>query len=173
MEQKRLWTKELKRMMLDHYNVEIPEHTKNLVLSMETPKPRLLPQNNGIFCCWLTFIEFWADNCDIFARHSGHYIKCLNFTANSQHPIIILLTNIDEIFSALYSGTCEPLPKRVPYFEANALHLQESFFSKKQKILNLSIDHVWNEIGYSRHFARCPSWFANYHSCLGKSQIEY
>uniref|UniRef100_A0A914VEI5 Pleckstrin homology domain-containing family G member 1 n=1 Tax=Plectus sambesii TaxID=2011161 RepID=A0A914VEI5_9BILA len=46
MEQKRQWTKELKRMMLDHYNIEIPEHTKNLVLSMETPKPRMWASNS-------------------------------------------------------------------------------------------------------------------------------
>lgn len=35
-EQKRQWMKELKRMMLDHYNVEIPEKTKILMLNMDT-----------------------------------------------------------------------------------------------------------------------------------------
>uniref|UniRef100_A0A915B409 Pleckstrin homology domain-containing family G member 1 n=1 Tax=Parascaris univalens TaxID=6257 RepID=A0A915B409_PARUN len=35
-DQKRQWMKELKRMMLDHYNVEIPEKTKMLMLNMDT-----------------------------------------------------------------------------------------------------------------------------------------
>ncbi|VDN00224.1 unnamed protein product [Thelazia callipaeda] len=34
MDQKRCWMKELKRMMLDHYGVKIPEKTKMLMLSL-------------------------------------------------------------------------------------------------------------------------------------------
>ncbi|KJH53454.1 RhoGEF domain protein [Dictyocaulus viviparus] len=34
-DQKRLWMIELKRMMLDHYGIEIPEKTKQLMLSMD------------------------------------------------------------------------------------------------------------------------------------------
>uniref|UniRef100_A0A183VF23 Pleckstrin homology domain-containing family G member 1 n=1 Tax=Toxocara canis TaxID=6265 RepID=A0A183VF23_TOXCA len=41
-EQKRQWMKELKRMMLDHYTVEIPERTKMLMLNMDTTTPRQL-----------------------------------------------------------------------------------------------------------------------------------
>lgn len=35
-EQKRIWMTELKRMMLDHYAIEIPEKTKQLMLSMDS-----------------------------------------------------------------------------------------------------------------------------------------
>ncbi|CAI4225187.1 unnamed protein product [Auanema sp. JU1783] len=35
MEQKRIWMTELKRMMLDHYGIAIPEKTKQLMLSMD------------------------------------------------------------------------------------------------------------------------------------------
>ncbi|UMM35728.1 hypothetical protein L5515_008216 [Caenorhabditis briggsae] len=38
MEQKRAWMQELKRMMLDHYSVEIPEKTKQLMLSIDNTK---------------------------------------------------------------------------------------------------------------------------------------
>uniref|UniRef100_A0A8R1I8Z0 Uncharacterized protein n=1 Tax=Caenorhabditis japonica TaxID=281687 RepID=A0A8R1I8Z0_CAEJA len=38
MEQKRTWMQELKRMMLDHYSVEIPEKTKQLMLSIDNTK---------------------------------------------------------------------------------------------------------------------------------------
>ncbi|PIO54876.1 hypothetical protein TELCIR_23749, partial [Teladorsagia circumcincta] len=34
-DQKRTWMIELKRMMLDHYGIEIPEKTKQLMLSMD------------------------------------------------------------------------------------------------------------------------------------------
>lgn len=34
MDQKRQWMKELKRMMLDHYSIQIPEKTKMLMLSL-------------------------------------------------------------------------------------------------------------------------------------------
>lgn len=41
--------KELKRMMLDHYNVEIPERTKMLMLNMDTtlPKPFAVSADRG------------------------------------------------------------------------------------------------------------------------------
>lgn len=35
MDQKRRWMKELKRMMLDHYTVKVPEKTKELLLNMD------------------------------------------------------------------------------------------------------------------------------------------
>uniref|UniRef100_A0A183CV34 PH domain-containing protein n=1 Tax=Gongylonema pulchrum TaxID=637853 RepID=A0A183CV34_9BILA len=35
MDQKRHWMRELKRMMLDHYTVQIPEKTKMLMLNMD------------------------------------------------------------------------------------------------------------------------------------------
>ncbi|PAV76261.1 hypothetical protein WR25_02180 [Diploscapter pachys] len=38
-DQKRIWMTELKRMMLDHYAVEIPEKTKQLMLSMDNTQP--------------------------------------------------------------------------------------------------------------------------------------
>ncbi|CBL43438.1 PH domain-containing protein [Caenorhabditis elegans] len=38
MEQKRTWMQELKRMMLDHYSVEIPEKTKQLMLSIDNTR---------------------------------------------------------------------------------------------------------------------------------------
>ena len=38
MEQKRTWMQELKRMMLDHYSIEIPEKTKQLMLSIDNTK---------------------------------------------------------------------------------------------------------------------------------------
>ncbi|CAD6186583.1 unnamed protein product [Caenorhabditis auriculariae] len=38
MDQKRVWMTELKRMMLDHYSIEIPEKTKKLMLSMDHTK---------------------------------------------------------------------------------------------------------------------------------------
>lgn len=38
MDQKRVWMQELKRMMLDHYSVEIPEKTKQLMLSIDNTK---------------------------------------------------------------------------------------------------------------------------------------
>lgn len=54
-EQKRRWMKELKRMMLDHYTVEIPERAKLLVLSVDNgPKQYNSPEESGsyIFCEW-------------------------------------------------------------------------------------------------------------------------
>lgn len=43
--------KELKRMMLDHYNVEIPEKTKILMLNMDTTsmKPFAISTDRGTF----------------------------------------------------------------------------------------------------------------------------
>ncbi|VDN54451.1 unnamed protein product [Dracunculus medinensis] len=47
-EQKRRWMKELKRMMLDHYTVEIPERAKLLVLSVDNgPKQYNSPEESG------------------------------------------------------------------------------------------------------------------------------
>ncbi|CAB3399115.1 unnamed protein product [Caenorhabditis bovis] len=38
MDQKRVWMQELKRMMLDHYSIEIPEKTKQLMLSIDNTR---------------------------------------------------------------------------------------------------------------------------------------
>ncbi|VDK72077.1 unnamed protein product [Onchocerca ochengi] len=46
MDQKRHWMKELKRMMLDHYSVQIPEKTKMLMLSLSDDCSKSISQSN-------------------------------------------------------------------------------------------------------------------------------
>uniref|UniRef100_A0A1I7XGN0 DH domain-containing protein n=1 Tax=Heterorhabditis bacteriophora TaxID=37862 RepID=A0A1I7XGN0_HETBA len=90
-DQKRVWMTELKRMMLDHYGIEIPEKTKQLMLSMDNTqrvafgRPEFAEGENLkeiVLLAWRYFLYYPLQSTFCIGKlHNSYHIRvCIFFS---------------------------------------------------------------------------------------------